>query len=77
VVNAAHCRRLHCYLTGPLYLLAAGLTVLSGLDLVALPWTWIGGAIAGGTVLAHVPEWIGVKYLRAGQPACATKGGDS
>jgi hypothetical protein len=62
LVNAARCQRLHCYLTGPLFLTAAVVTVLRGLDVVNLPWTWIGIAVPGGTALAHVPEWIVGKY---------------
>ena len=63
VVNAAHCGRLHCYITGPLYLLAAVATVLAGTDLVPLRWSWIGCAVIGGTILAYVPEWVWVKYV--------------
>ena len=63
VVNAAQCGRLHCYITGPLYLLAAVATVLAGTDLVALRWSWIGGAVVGGTILAYVPECVRGKHV--------------
>jgi hypothetical protein len=63
LVNAAHCGRLHCYVTGPLYLLAALATVLVGAELVPLPWAWVGWAVAGGTILAYIAEWIRGKYL--------------
>ena len=69
VVNALHCRRLHCYLTGPLFLAAAGVTVLRGFEIISLPWVWIGAAVVGGTVLVHLPEWIRGKY---GTAQCAT-----
>lgn len=72
VVNAAHCHRLHCFLTGPLFLCAAVVTVLRGTEMVALPWAWIGFAIASGTVLAHLPEWITGKYVGTEHPARAT-----
>ncbi len=36
LVNAARCRRLHCYVTGPLYLRAALYVVLSAFGLVVL-----------------------------------------
>lgn len=62
VVNARRCHRLHCYFTGPLFLIAALITVLRGFDVVALPWTLIGAAVVVGTVLAHIPEWVGAKY---------------
>ena len=61
--NAARCGRFHCYITGPLYLIAAVATVLVGLELVALQWSWIGLWIVGGTVLAYVPEWMRGKYV--------------
>ena len=73
VVNARHCHRLHCYFTGPLFLVAAVVTLLRGLEVVALPWVWIGAAIVGGAALAHVPEWINGKYRT---PQCVTKGGE-
>ncbi len=63
VVNAAHCGRVHCYVTGPLYLLAAIATLLAGMEFVPLRSSWIGGAVVGGTILAYVPEWVRVKYV--------------
>ena len=63
VVNATRCRRVHCYVTGPLYLLAAVATVLAGTDLVPLRWSWIGCSLIVGTVVAYVPEWIRGKYV--------------
>ncbi len=58
VVNAATCGRLHCYMTGPLYLLAALATVLVSLEIVSIPWSFIGLGVVGGTLLAYVPEWV-------------------
>lgn len=63
IVNATRCGRFHCHITGPLYLIAAGASVLVGLELVALQWSWIALWIVGGTVLAYVPEWLRGKYL--------------
>ena len=63
VVNAAQCGRLHCYITGPLYLLAAVATLVAGMEFVPLRTSWIGGAVVGGTILAFVPEWVRGKYL--------------
>lgn len=65
VVNAHRCHRVHCYLTGPVFLIAALITVLRGFDVVALLWTAIGAAVVAGTVLAHIPEWVGGKYRAA------------
>ena len=63
LVNAARCGRVHCYLTGPLYLLAGVATLLAGMGFVPLRSSWIGGAVVGGTILAYVPEWVRGKYL--------------
>ena len=63
VMNAARCGRVHCYITGPLYLLAAVATLLAGMGFVPLRSSWIGGAVLGGTILAYLPEWVRVKYV--------------
>lgn len=63
VVNAGRCGRLHCYMTGPLYLVAAVATVLVGVEAIALPWSWIAVALVGGTLLAYAVEWIQGKYV--------------
>ena len=36
LANAAQCGRIHCYFTGPLYLLAAVFVALSALGVVSL-----------------------------------------
>lgn len=64
VVNAARCGRMHCYFTGPLWLLGAAATLLRGFGILALPWSWILCAVLGGT-LAFVPEWVRGKYVRS------------
>jgi hypothetical protein len=63
VVNARRCGRLHCFATGPLYLLLGVATVVVELDLVGIDplWLLIGGA--AGTVIAYAPEWIRGRYL--------------
>ncbi len=60
--NAIRCRRVHCIVTGPLYLVASALFVgrASGW---ALPAAWIIAGAIGGTVVAFVPEWIGKLYV--------------
>ena len=63
VMNAARCGRVHCYITGPLYLLAAIVTFLAGMGFVPLRSGWIGCAVLGGTLLAYLPEWVRGKYL--------------
>jgi hypothetical protein len=59
--NVLRCGRAHCAITGPLYLLAAALFAshaASGVVIVA--------ASIGGTLLAYIPEWLGLRYLRRG-----------
>jgi hypothetical protein len=63
LLNAARCGRLHCHLTGPLFLLAAAATVAVGLGWVPLSWGWIGWAALGGTVLAFAAEWLAGQYV--------------
>ena len=63
VYNARHCGRLHCFITGPLYLVAAGASFSVGLGFAAIPWSWIGIGSLIGTLLAHVPEWVRGRYV--------------
>jgi hypothetical protein len=62
VGNAARCRRVHCTVTGPLYLVAAILfTLLAGG--AAIPAGWIGIGAILGTALAFAPELLGKQYF--------------
>ena len=65
VANALPCRRTHCAMTRPLYLLAALLFVARPLGLAVPAGLIIAGAVAG-TVVAFIPEWLGTRYLDAG-----------
>ena len=62
VGNAVRCQRTHCTVTGPLYLLA-GLLFLSRVAGAAVPAGLIVSASVVGTVLAYIPEWLGLLYL--------------
>lgn len=64
VANAIHCRRVHCAITGPLYLLAAGLFLARATGRNIPGGGIIVGAIAG-TALAFVPESVGKLYFAA------------
>lgn len=68
IVNARRCGRLHCYVTGPLYLVAALASVLAGMQLAPLLWSWIALWVIGGTILAYVPEWMRGKYVTVTLP---------
>ena len=56
LLNARRCGRLHCHITGPLFLLAAIATVLDGS-------AWIAIATAAGTALAFGLERIRGLYV--------------
>ena len=66
VVNASRCGRVHCYFTGPFFLLAAGVTLTYGLGVLHLGadgWFWIGLVLAAGSwILGCLPERIWSKY---------------
>jgi len=66
VANASRCGRVHCYFTGPFFLLAAGVTLTYGLGVLPLGangWLWIGlGLAAGSGMLGYLPEQIWSKY---------------
>ncbi len=62
VVNAAHCGRIHCFITGPLYLLAAAATMLHGLEVVRIPWTLIAFGVPAGTLAAYAVEQVLGRY---------------
>lgn len=63
VYNAAHCGRVHCYITGPLFLVAALATLLTGAGVALLGWGWIGFGVVIRTALAYVPERTRGKYV--------------
>src|SRR4051794_33854553 len=63
VVNASRCGRLHCYVTGPLYLLGALTSLLRGLGVIRTSWDDIGLAVLTGyLLLGRLPERIWGKY---------------
>ena len=64
-VNAYRCGRLHCYITGPLFLLAGLAILLAGFADAAISITWILIAVAAGTCLAFSLEGLfATKYVR-------------
>jgi hypothetical protein len=56
LANAARCGRVHCYLTGPVFLLAAVYTALSAFHWVPLHATILLDAVLALTVLAFLAE---------------------
>jgi hypothetical protein len=66
LLNARRCGRLHCYLTGPYFLLLALTSLLHGSGTVTLGsrgWLILSVAlIVGGPFLVYVPEWVFGRY---------------
>jgi hypothetical protein len=66
VFNALRCGRVHCYATGPFFLLMAGAAVLYGLGIVPLgPRGWNTIALVtlvGGVALYYLPELFFGRY---------------
>lgn len=69
VANALRCGRVHCYMTGPFFLLTAAITVLYGVGILPLGhngWSYIGLAILVGAIaLRCLPEMLWGKYRRS------------
>lgn len=67
LVNALRCGRLHCYLTGPYFLLLAAVSLFYGLGMLPLGdrgWQWLSSALLIGTcVLVCIPEWLFGRYV--------------
>ncbi|MBU6297478.1 MAG: hypothetical protein KJS68_04465 [Alphaproteobacteria bacterium] len=66
LVNAARCRRMHCYFTGPFYLVMSALVLAVGFHLVSLGReTWdliVVAMLFGWILLTTIPEWIWGHY---------------
>jgi hypothetical protein len=65
IANASRCGRLHCFITGPVYLLAAITALLDGTHLVRVAWPWILALVVGGTLVGYGLEWVRGRYIRA------------
>jgi hypothetical protein len=66
LINARRCRRLHCYLTAPYFLLLAIVSLLHGTGVLALGaqgWRMLSIALfVGGPFLIYVPERVFGRY---------------
>ena len=67
-INARGCGRLHCFVTGPLFLIAALATTLDALEIVRVSWKLTFIAVGLGTLLAYVLEWVRGKYVETPVP---------
>ena len=70
LVNARRCGRLHCFFTGPVFLLAALASLLYGLDILPLGghgWMWIlDSAVVLSLLACCVLESLFGKYKTSG-----------
>jgi hypothetical protein len=66
LLNARRCGRVHCYFTGPFFLLLAGVGLLYGLGVLPLGtrgWSTLSMAVViGSPILLCAPEWILGRY---------------
>ena len=64
LVNALRCGRVHCWFTGPWFLLAAVLTVLRYLEVIRISWsTILNAGLLGALLLFFVSENIWGRYF--------------
>jgi hypothetical protein len=70
VANSARCGRLHCFVTGPLFAVAALATLLDAGDVLAIDWRWVLAAVVAGTMGGFGLEWWRGKY--AGSKGCCS-----
>ncbi len=66
VANAIRCHRVHCYFTGPFFLLMAAVSLLHGVGALPLGeegWTWIElVTLIGAITLGYLPELVWGRY---------------
>jgi hypothetical protein len=62
--NALRCGRLHCYITGPIFLFAGTWLALAGLGLIGVANHWFNGLIFGALLLGVIAELSIGKYSR-------------
>ena len=68
LVNARSCGRLHCFVTGPLFLVASLATAVDALDVITIDWKLIFVGVGVGTLLAYSLEWLRGKYVGSAVP---------
>ena len=72
VLNAIRCRRLHCYISGPAFLLGALAAGLFGLGAVPQTLNNIVSATLGIVLLSFVPEIVWRRYAATSVSPTAT-----
>lgn len=78
LVNARGCGRMHCFFTGPFFLLMAVASLLYGVNVLLLGphgWRAIGIVLmVGGVGLYFGPEWAWGRYRRARRDVGSLRG---
>ena len=68
LLNASRCGRIHCYFTGPFFIVGALASLGYGIGLLPFGpsgWKWIGDTtIIGAVVLSCIPELVLGRYRR-------------
>ena len=71
LLNASRCGRVHCYFTGPFFVLGAVTSLGYGIGLLPFGppgWKWIGDiTIIGAILLSCIPELVLGRYRRNGR----------
>jgi len=63
LVNARGCGRVHCFVTGPLFLAASLASALDALSIVSISWRLVFVGAGAGTLLAYGLEWLRGRYI--------------
>lgn len=76
LLNARGSGRIHCYVTGPFFLILALMALLLGLGVFTLGangWQILSAVLViGGAALTCVPEWIFGRYRKSGIHGAST-----
>ncbi|NIR46643.1 MAG: hypothetical protein GWN99_19745 [Gemmatimonadetes bacterium] len=68
--NALRCKRVHCSIMGPLFLLLAALSGAATLAWLSVDWNYLGLAALIIVAAAFLPELLGKKYFGSEGSAC-------
>jgi hypothetical protein len=63
LINARGCGRLHCFVTGPLFLIASLATALDAFHVIRVSWKLVFLGAGVGTLFAYGLEWLRGKYV--------------
>ena len=64
LTNAIRCRRAHCILLGPLFMILGLISLMNTIGVLSIPWSYIGRAAGAGALFSFLPEFFGKMYFR-------------